>query len=426
MTKFQWILIGIFCVFIFVGILVFSMYKGGTGQSTTVAIWGTIPQTTFNEIISKTSLYNSKQYKIDYIQKTEDNFDGDFIEALASGGGPDLIMLPSDKILKHRNKLYAIPYNVFTQRQFKDSFIEGAEVYMAPEGVLALPIYADPLVMYWNRQIFTDAGITQPPKYWDEFYNLANIISKKDGALNVSRSLVSFGEFNNVAHAKEIVVNLATQAGTPVIVWSGNTAKSVFTDSFGKPTMPAEAAVNFYTEFSNPAKSSYSWNRSLPNSTNFFLAGNLALYFGFADEIKNLQLKNPNLNFDVAEVPASRDGGSGFSYAKFNALAVTKSSKNPNAAYTVASILSGADAAVQISQALNLPPARRDLLAQKQTDAYMSVFYDSTVKSKTWLDPDPAETDAIFKDMIESVTSGRARTSEAVSRAQQELSGLLK
>ena len=419
------ILTGLFGLFLIGGVVVFSAYKSGSKDAATIIVWGTIPQTEFSNIIKETSLYQSKVYNVQYVEKSEENFDANFIEALASGDGPDLFMLPNEKILRHRNKIFVIPYNVFTARQFMDSFIEGAEIYMAPEGILALPVSIDPLVMYWNRSIFTETKLTQPPKYWDEFYNLANVISKKDGALNILRSAVAFGEFANVSYAKEIVLNLAMQAGTPVTVWSGEKVQSVFADSFKKPTTPAEAAVNFYTEFANPAKPAYSWNRSLPDSTSYFLGGDLALYFGFASEILSLQLKNPNLNFDVATVPTSREGGVNVSFARFNALAIAKSSKNPNAAFAVSSILSGMDGAKAFNKILKLPPARRDLLNQIPVDAYESVFYDSAIRAKAWLDPSPAETNVVFKNMIESITSGKARTSEAISRTDKELSDLL-
>jgi ABC-type glycerol-3-phosphate transport system substrate-binding protein len=425
MTKFQMILMGVFGVFLVGGIIIFATYKGNSQNAVTVVVWGTVSQTDFNNIIQKTSLYQSKEFNVQYVEKTEENFDTDFIESLASGDGPDIFMLPSDKILKHRNKIFAIPYNVFTQRQFKDSFIGGTEIYMAPEGTLALPISVDPLVMYWNRSVFTDAKLTEPPKYWDEFYNLANLISKKDGSLNILKSAVALGEFANISHAKEIILNLAMQAGTPVIEWRGNNIQSVFAEKFNEPTVPAEAAINFYTEFGNPSKPSYSWNRSLPNSTDYFLSGDLALYFGFASEIGNLQLKNPNLDFDVAAVPISREGGVNVSFANFNALAITKSSKNPNAAFSVISVLSEADGAAAFSKTLNLPPARRDLLGQKPVEAFQSVFYGSAIRAKSWLDPSPSDTDAIFKTMIESITSGRARTGEAVAKTQRELSSLL-
>jgi multiple sugar transport system substrate-binding protein len=405
--------------------VIFAAYRGGSQNAVTVTVWGTISPTAFNDIVQKTSLYQNKELKTEYVQKSEETFDADFIEALASGNGPDLFMLPSDKILTHRNKIFPIPYNVYTQRQFKDSFIEGAEIYMAPEGVLALPISVDPLVMYWNRSIFTDAKLTEPPKYWDEFYDLANLISKKDGALNILKSAVAFGEFSNISNAKAIVLNLSLQAGTPVTTWNGNNVRSAFADTFNRPISPAEAAVNFYTEFGNPAKTSYSWNRSLPNSTSFFLSGDLGLYFGFASEITSLQARNPNLNFDVAPVPTSREGGVNVSFARFNSLAITKSSKNPNAAFSVASILSGRDASLSFAENLRLPSPRRDILNQKPTNAYLSVFYDSAIRAKGWLDPNPKESDSVFKDMIESITSGRARTLEAVSVANREMADLL-
>lgn len=425
MTKFQLILTGIFGILLVAGVIVFSTYRGGSENAVEVVVWGTIPQITFNNIIEQTSLFQSRQYTIQYVEKSEENFDSDFIEALASGDGPDLFMLPSEKIIKHRNKIFAVPYDVFTQRQFKDSFIEGAEIYMAPEGTLALPVFTDPLVMYWNRSIFTDAKLTEPPKYWDEFYNLAKVISEKDGALNILKSAVAFGEYSNVANAKEIIVNLALQAGTPMTVWSGQSVQSVFNGSYNKPIIPAEAAVNFYTEFGNPSKSSYSWNRSMPNSTNYFLGGDLALYFGFASEIASLQAKNPNLNFDVTSVPVSREGGVNVSYANFSALAITKSSKKVSAAFAVASILSGRAGAASFSKVLKLPSARRDLLKERPIDAYQVVFYDSAIRSKAWLDPEPKETDRIFRNMIESITSGRMRTAEAINTANREISNLL-
>jgi multiple sugar transport system substrate-binding protein len=425
MSKFQLVLTAVFGVFIVGGIIIFAAYRGSSSEKVSVTVWGTISPTTFSDILRSTALSENKLYTVQYVQRAEDEFDQAFVEALASDQGPDIFMLPSEKVLKHRNKIFPIPYDIFTQRQFKDLFIEGSEIYMAPEGVLGLPIYSDPLVMYWNRTMFTEAQQTQPPKYWDEFYSLASKMTVKDGALNIQKSGVALGELANISHAKELILNLAMQAGTPVTIWGRVTPQSVFIESFNKAFLPAEAAVNFFTEFSNPAKNSYSWNRSLSNSTNMFLGNNLAIYFGFASEIAGLQAKNPNLNFDVAVIPMSREGGSNVSFSLFNSLAITKASKNKSAAFAVASILVSKEGAKIISDTLDLPPARRDLLSEKQTSAFKSVFYESAIRSKSWLDPDPVSTDSIFRNMIESITSGRARSGEAVARANQELNALL-
>lgn len=424
-TKFQIILTGIFGLFIVLGVIVFSMYRGSQGQVYTVKVWGTIEQVQFSNIISQTSLAEDKQYKVEYVKKSEETFDLDLVEAIAAGEGPDVFFLPSDKMVKNMNKVFIIPYSVFTERNFKDSFIEGGEIFMTPEGVVALPFAVDPLVMYWNRSIFNESRITIPPKYWDQFFNIAQTVSIKDGSLNILRSAVALGEFANISHAKAIVSTLAMQAGTPITYWNAGKAYSALSDRSEKPTIPTEAALNFYTEFSNPAKPSYSWNRSLTSSINYFLAGDLAIYFGLASEIGNIQSKNPNLNFDVAPIPLSRESADDYVFGKFYGLAITKTSKNPNAAFAVISVLTSKEGSASFSEALNIPPVRRDLLNQRPTGAYLSVFYDSAIRARGWLDPDTKETDTIFRNMVESITSGRSRVSEAVVRASREISNLL-
>ncbi|KKT12584.1 MAG: hypothetical protein UV94_C0043G0001, partial [Parcubacteria group bacterium GW2011_GWC1_43_30] len=51
---------------------------------------------------------------------------------------------------------------------------------------------------------------------------------------------------------------------------------------------------------------------------------------------------------------------------------------------------------------------------------------DAALQSKGWLDPDIMATDTIFREAIESVTSGRARTVEAINKANQEMEALIK
>ena len=423
-SKFQIILIGTFSVLILISVIVFSKYKGSSADQVEVTVWGTMSSFDFNKIVDLTSLKNNKLLKVTYVQKEPTTFDQDFVEALAAGGGPDLFILPQDKIVRQKNKIILVPFSSFSERTYKDSFIEGTEIFLDPNGIIAMPLIVDPLVMYWNRSIFNDAKVTNPPKYWDEFYNLASLISVKDGALNISRSLVSFGEYRNVTNSKEILSTLMMQAGTPIVQVSGNATRGVIADSFDKPVIPGEAAVNFYTEFSNPAKPFYSWNRSMPQSSAYFLSGDQALYFGFSSEIFDIQKKNPNLNFDVAPIPTSREGGTNVGFAKFYGLAISRGSKNSGAAFAVSSILSSAEGIKAVSDTLNLPPVRRDLLAVKQTDAFKTVFYDSAIRSKAWLDPDPVSTNDIFARMIESITSGRERTSAAVVKASREITNL--
>ena len=53
MTKFQLVLTGIFGAFLIVGVIIFSSYRGNSGDTISVVIWGTIPWFQFQRIIRK-------------------------------------------------------------------------------------------------------------------------------------------------------------------------------------------------------------------------------------------------------------------------------------------------------------------------------------------------------------------------------------
>ena len=83
------------------------------------------------------------------------------------------------------------------------------------------------------------------------------------------------------------------------------------------------------------------------------------------------------------------------------------------------------DFAGTYAKAINAVPARRDLLAIKQTDAYSPIFYASALFGKSWLDPSTVNTDNIFQSMVEGVLSGNLTVSEAIQNASAKLDLLL-
>jgi len=429
MSNFRIIIIAIFVIFAVIGVLAFAGVGGigggdeGIGK---VEIWGTAPQGLMNTLLNDIRTENDVFDAVSYIEKDKNTYSDEFVEALASGRGPDLFLLPHDLIVRHKDKIIEIPYKSFSEREFKDTFIQEGELYLTQTGVLGFPFTVDPMVMYWNRDIFQTAGEANPPSHWNELFELSPKITQRDLASNITRSFTALGEFRNVQNAKEIISALIIQSGNPIVISSDNGLKSVIRENLGFATSPAQAAVRFYTEFSNPVKSVYSWNRSLPNSKQLFASGDLGLYFGFAGELQDIIRMNPNLNFDISQFPQSMDSNTKITYGKMSAFAIPKASQNPSGAFTVGLTLTNINNIAAFSLATGLPPVRRDLLASKPTDAFTSVFYDGALISKAWLEPDSAETNDIFQNMIESVTSGRARLSEAINTADEELNLLLR
>lgn len=150
------------------------------------------------------------------------------------------------------------------------------------------------------------------------------------------------------------------------------------------------------------------------------------MYIGFSSEIFGIQQKNSNLNFDVTNVPQTRNTAKKTTFGHMYSMSITKQSKNITSAFAVINAFTEVLPLKSLEAVTNLPPVRRDMLVDKPTDAFRSVFYNSALISRSWIDPDPTASSFTFRDMIESITSGKSRVGEASGRANQELNDQLK
>lgn len=429
-TKlFQYVVMGAFIFFIIIGAILFSVYKSknSTNTNITVTVWGTLPTETFSAFYLKYFSENNLDYNINYVERDTATFEQELVEALASETGPDAIILSTDQIVRFNNKIYTIPYTVLPELTFKESFIEEGSLFLNRNGVVAIPWMVDPLVMYWNRDIFNNVSVSKPPANWADVTALVPKMTVKDKSLNILKSTVALGEFRNVINAKDILSALIIQAGGSIINLDSNGSPySTLIQDYGLESTPASVALGFFTNFSNPNKREYSWNRSLPNSLDAFTNGDLALYFGFASEFMTIKNKNPNLNFEVTILPQIAKTNIRSTFGNVYALAIMKKSPNPADTYTVISSLTSASAFPYWKDIFNLPSARRDILSQVEPSAAKTIFNRSALISKGWFDPNKAETSKIFQDMVESFTTGRDNLSGAISTASERLDSLLK
>jgi len=430
-TPFQIILLVISGIIIVGAVVMFAFARNGTSQEEgVVVVWGTLSDDTFKQL--KDYLETQKDIKQSVVYRSIDagQFDSVLVEALAEGTGPDVVMLTDDRLVRHEGKLLQIDYEFYPERIFKDTFIEAGEIFTDEKGVFAFPFLTDPMVMYWNRASFTEAGLSQPPKYWDELLTMVPKLTTKDSSLAIAKSAVAMGDYSNIDHAKQLVTTLFFQAGNEIVKRNLQDEAGIplfsvlLDDKLDYTVSPGQAAVNFYTQFADPSRAVYTWNRSLPNSLDAFIAGDVAMYFGFASEFATVREKNPNLNFDVAVVPQSRTGTRA-TYGRVLALAIPKNTPNVERAYALIQNLTAPATITTISDIMFLPPVRRDLLAGKPSNAFMQTFHDSALLSKTLYDFNQGETDQVFKRMIESVVTGRLSTTESVQRANNELDLLI-
>jgi ABC-type glycerol-3-phosphate transport system substrate-binding protein len=426
-NKFKLVLTGIFAFFILLGVVAFSTFKSNspTNSKIEINVWGVVDKTVFDNYITKYKQDKNLEFKLAYTYKSLSTIDNELIEAIATDKAPDAILIPHELEKRYLDKVSMI--TSITERVFKDTFVQEAELYIQPTGVFALPFFVDPLVMYWNRDMFSSASIANPPTKWTEFPSLADKLSQSDNNANIIKSVAPLGEFKNVDNAKALLSTLIMQAGSPIVSFADSFFKSKL--DYQSPTdimVPANSALLFFTDYSNPKKSVYSWNRSLPSSKQFFLSEDLALYFGFASEYKDIKEKNPNLNFDVAMIPQSIDlKAPRITFGELYGFSILKSSPNALPTFNLLSLLTGPDSVSTLLDFIDVAPARRDLISAGSSNPAKTIFFNSALISHGWVDPDSKKTNQIFQDMVENITTGRMDIPSSVSKASMELDNLL-
>ena len=341
-------------------------------------------------------------------------------EIVCPGTPPDVILFSSETFSQFKNRLYTIPYAAYSERAYRDTNIDGAQIFLSKDGITALPLAVDPIVTYYNKDLLASANFVIPPATWSAVTKSVPIFTKHTTNGGISQVAIALGTDQNVTNVRDILSTLFLQTGSPIVSYNASTGKNV-SELAGANINSNAQALAFYTSFANPSNTNYSWNNSLPSSLQMFLAGKSAYYIGRASELFTIQAQNPNLNFDVAPIFQPDGAPRQITFGSFVAVGVMKNAPNFAAAYAAASAFATAGAIDTISKQFSIPPVRRDLLQIQQNNPYISVFFRAALAAFSWPDPDPAVTEKIFRGMITSVNSGKTDAQGAIYDADTSL-----
>jgi len=104
----------------------------------------------------------------------------------------------------------------------------------------------------------------------------------------------------------------------------------------GAQENPASSALQFYTEFANPSKTIYSWNRGLASSQNAFVAGDLAMLSWSLERLRDDSQPQPQPALRGRAGAPNRGGGTKSTFGQMTGVAVSRSSPNQKGALAVA------------------------------------------------------------------------------------------
>lgn len=396
-----------------------------------ITVWSTIDAQQFSILNTNTARVVEQKLSVDYKQYSSQNMYNSYLEAVAAGKSPDALIIPLSDIYQYGGKLLTIPESSYPIRDYKNTYVQGADVLITPEGYLGIPMFVDPLVLYYNKTILENEQISFPPKLWSGFFDFARTFTRRgNDSITLTRSGVALGESNNISHFDDILSALYLQTYGPLTLQDqlGRISSSLTVQDGIQAIIKA---VDFYTQFSDPLKTHYSWNRAQKNDIDMFVAEQLVAYFGRASEYKNISFKNPNLNFDVVEIPQPTENpAQKVGYGALYVLVIPKTAKQSATALTAAYTWSGAVQSQYWADHDNFiyQPIRRDILAQKTgaitTRSELPVFRRSAFMFRDWIQPYATKTRSAFAELISSVTSGNMDSQGAAQRLSSVISAL--
>jgi len=396
---------------------------------------------------------------INYRKLRYDEYENELLNALAEDRGPDIFSIHNTWLKKYKNKITPLPPTTtlaypITQgtikkevipqlrttkslnaKDIKNNFVnivyrdvaglifnEATKKY--EEKIYGLPLFVDTLAMYYNKDLFNNAGLAQSPAYWNnEFQQAVKKTTKQDTKGEIIQSGAGLGGSNNIERYSDILSVLMMQNGSVMADDdSGQVLFNKIPPSFKDQSYnPGLEALRFYTDFANPAKEVYSWNKNLDDSLNLFAQGKLAIMFGYSYHLATIRAQAPKLNFAITKLPQI-EGNTPVNFANYWVETVSSKSQHLNEAWDFIQFATKAEQAKTYLDKAKRPTALRALINEQIDDDDMGVFAEQVLTAKSWYHgADSAAAEKMFAEMIDAAVLGQDKIETLINLAASKV-----
>lgn len=438
-------------IFSFLTLFIFSLsflFSGCTKKGSVapheleLEVWGVFDDSgIFQEINSIFAKTNSNVTKVTFkkISSNAVEYEKELINAIADGKAPDVVFFKNTWLPKHKQKIAPLPnssdYLVKNKDQFVDIFFTD---YVDDNEIYAMPLYCDTLALYYNKDMFNQAGIAYPPKTWDDVKDYTRKLTKIDAFGNINQSAIALGrskEPGGINRSTDILALLIMQNGGVM-----STKKSVsFDKSLFGDVNPGISALEFYGQFAQGDSDVYTWNTKMDYSIDAFRFRKVAMMINYSYMRDRLKKMDPKLNFDIAPIPQMNIDQQ-INYASYWGLAVVKNKTIESKNYsnddrikeawnyikfvTNKPIQKEFDPGKIYLDETNQISARKDLLEEQKTEAFRSVFAQQAFTARSWKQPDEIAVEEIMTDVIDDACSGNMSVSQALETGSSRINVL--
>lgn len=375
----------------------------GTGELVYWGLWE--PSAVMQPLIDE---YESAHNGITilYSQQTYTNYESRLYTRLqqsttSAEPAPDIFRVHNTWIPKYYKYLYALPSTVMTKETYATTFYPTAtQDLTAKDGnIYAMPLEIDGLVVFYNKQLLTAAGITTPPTDWDSFVELAQKLTKKSSAGKITQSGLAIGTSNNVSHAAEILSFLMLEQGIEII----DETKTTVTLS----TTKVKSVMDTYTDFAQGDTAI--WDSSLGTDLNMFAQGKLAMMIAPSWRAFDIMQLAPTVEFAITSLPQLAANEEPIYYSTYWAEAVSKNSSNPKAAWDFIAFLAQKEQQKQMYsnaakiRAFGEPYSLVELNSELTSSPYTAAIAESAPKMTSWQMGDESFVKATLNEAITNI-----------------------
>jgi len=379
-----------------------------------IVIWGIDDPALFKDVIK--DYQDQFKKKVIYEEKDPRTFDRDLLEAIASGNSPQAIITSTDWIAKNRDKIAPAPQTSLRAEDVETAFIDLATMSLierkefedkpVEKTVWGLPLWIDPIVLFWNKDLFNQALVATPPATWHDFLSTSNKIKELGAGGTIAKSGAALGRARNIPLHKDILSLLLLQ--------QGQILEEALFDERGSKDQAVLSILRFYTDFGKPGTAAYTWHGVLPEPRDLFIEGKLGMMLDRYSYKKELENKNPHRAFDISPVPQTQGGKLAY-VADVRAITVPKGSSAHEAAWALARFFVSQPELKKITAEGVIVPARRDLIA---VDSMPDILKRSVLNAKASFEQYPKENAPVIAEMIENMANGKLLPSEAITEVR--------
>lgn len=242
-----------------------------------------------------------------------------------------------------------------------------------------IPWRFDTRVLLYNTEDFEAAGITDPPKTWDELIETAQKLTKTDSSGNITHAGLAW--YSDMGRYDQTWFSMLAQCGGTMM--NEDFTEFTFDSDEGREALQfLSDCINTYNICSSSVDASY-------DAMTEFMSGNVSMVFGVAAENKNNILESaPQMEgkFASAPLPTATGAEDEKNAISFSApIAIFKTTEHPEAAKEWVKYFCSEEVQLYLSQQLSLLNSNVNVMQDPYftDDEWLSAFSETASNSQS-------------------------------------------